>query len=229
MRREFQGKSFMAQLRWILVTIVILLLLPVAAAFLFPPRVILPVPEPSRLSPPIVYRLPPAKPNDLDGVAVKIQGDLVNLRVNTYHDTPGYALHSFIVALKTYPHVRRIRVSWSLLVFMNGMNSTVLYDRHRHTVALYSIGGGDVLGTYHDHFLFTSVREAVFARLAEAHRDDTNENAWGYFEDFPKYRCRQRDLGSWRKAPSHQPGRRRRASMATSSRRTSPAKSETAS
>jgi hypothetical protein len=123
-----------------------------------------------------VYRLPPAQPNDLSGVGIRVRGGLVNLRVNDYWDTPGYALHSFIAALKTYPHARRIRASWHMHVVMNSVNTTALYDRRRHSVILFSQGDGE-LGAYRDHVLFTGVPESAFVKLADARRDDNNETA----------------------------------------------------
>lgn len=192
----------MAHTRWVIGVGLALLLLPMAAAFLFPPRVILPVPEPRPASPPIVYRIPPAQPNDLSGVAIRKQKGLINLRVNTSWDVPGYALHSFVAALETYPHARRVRASWSMLLAMNEMDTTVLYDRCNHSVILFSQGDGD-LGAYRDHVLFTSVQETVFVKIADERRDDYSEQPDGFFDDLglPYYGCRKRDLGSWHKAP----------------------------
>lgn len=177
-----------------------LILLPMAAAYLFPPRVIAPIPEPRRVSPPIVYRLPPAQPNDLSGVAIRKQGELISLRVNASWDVPGYALHSFVAVLKTYPRARRVRMFYSLQLPMNNANTTVLYDRHQHNLAFFSQGDGD-MGAYRDHVLFIGVTEAVFVKIADAHREDNNETPWGGFDDLPKYGCRRHDLGSWRKDP----------------------------
>ena len=83
---------------------------------------------------------------------------------------------------------------------MNAMDTTALYDRRNHSVILFSQGDGD-LGAFRDHVLFTGVPETAFVKLADAHRDDGNETAWGYFDGLPDYGCRKRDLGSWHKAP----------------------------
>ncbi len=182
----------------LLLTSAALILSPMAAAFLFPLRVIAPIPEPRPASPPIVYRLPPAQPNDLSGVAIRKQKGLVNMSMNASWDAPGYALHSFVAALKTYPRARRVRMSWYLQLPMNHANTTVLYDRRQRNVAFFSQGDGD-LGAWRDHVLFTGVPEAVFVKLAEAHREDASETSWASFDDLPLYGCRRHDLGSWRK------------------------------
>ncbi len=191
----------MTHTRWVILSGAALLLLPMAAAFLFPPRVVLPIPEPQPVYPPIIYRLPPAQPNDLSGVAIRKQKGLVNLRVNANWDVPGYALHIFVAALKTYPRARRVRVSWHLQLPLNSANTTVLYDRHQHNVAFFSQGDGD-MGAYRDHVLFTDVSEAVFVKLADAHREDASETSWGSFDDLPLYGSHRHDLGSWRKDPA---------------------------
>ncbi len=214
----------MTHTRWVILSGAALLLLPMAAAFLFPPRVVLPIPEPQPVYPPIIYQLPPAQPNDLSGVAIRKQKGLVNLRVNANWDVPGYALHIFVAALKTYPRARRVRVSWHLQLPLNSANTTVLYDRHQHNVAFFSQGDGD-MGAYRDHVLFSGVPEAVFVKLADAQRDGDNgiswdgynvrdpgdkprlvghgyhETAWDGFDALSQYGCRARDLGSWQKAP----------------------------
>jgi len=190
----------MTHLKWVLPTGIILLGLPVIAAYFFPINVFQPVPvPPAPVLPPIVYQLPPSQPNDLTGAAIKKQRGLVNLRVNAHFDTPGFVLHSFIAVLQTYPHVRRVRVSWSMLLAMNEADSTALYDRRRHTVAFFSQEDGD-LGFSRDHVLFTRVPEAMFVNLANAHLD-TDETPWGSFDGLPKFGCRKRDLGSWQKPP----------------------------
>ncbi len=137
---------------------------------------------------------PPTPSNPYE--ATKVQGDLINLRLDPVYDMPGFTLHCLIAALKAYPHARRFRVSLSLLVFNNGMNTAILYDRRRHSVIIFSSGGGDVLGSYRDHVRFTGVREADFAKIAKARRNEYNEDAWGFLGDLPKYGCRRRDLGS---------------------------------
>ncbi len=145
--------------------------------------------------------LPPATPSE-PYASARVQGDLVNLRVNASFDAPGVPLLVLNDALKAYPHAQRFRVSWSQLIFMNSTNTTVLYDRRRHSVLIFSYGGGDVLGAYRDHVLFTHVREAVFAKIPAAHKNDSEDmGAWSWFSDLPKYGCRKRDLGSWQKGP----------------------------
>ncbi len=186
----------MTSLKWVLPAGIILLGLPVIAAYFFPVNAFQPVPVPPVPAlPPIVYQLPPVQPNDLTGAAIKKQGGLVNLSVNAHFDTPGAVLHSFIAVLQTYPHVRRVRVSWSMLLMMNESNSTALYDRRRHTVTFFSQEDGD-LGSSRNHVLFTAVPETVFVPLANA-RLDTDETPWGGFDGLPKFGCRKRDLGSW--------------------------------
>ncbi len=192
----------MAQIKWILLAGIALLLLPMAAAFLFPPRVITPMPEPHSVSPKIVYRLPPTEPNDLTGVPIRTQGDSVSLRADTGLDTPGLSLPCFIAALKTYSQARYIRASWSMLIFMNGTDTTVLYDRRKHSVAFYSRGAGD-LGSYQSHLLFTGVPESAFTKLADAHREDSEERPSGFFNDLADYGYQQQVLGSWEKAPKN--------------------------
>ena len=86
--------------------------------------------------------------------AAQAQGDLVDLAVNAGYDTPGLPFNTLVSALETYFHARLIRASWSMLLAMNEMDTTVLYDRHRHSVIVFSQGGSD-LGTYRDHVLFT--------------------------------------------------------------------------
>ncbi len=190
----------MTHLKWVFPVTAVLIGLPVIAACLFPSNVFQPVPvPPAPALPPIVYQLPPAQPNNLTGAIIKKQRGLIDLRINDHFDTPGLALHSFIAVLKTYPHVRRVRVSWSMLVFMNVSNSTVLYDRRRHTVAFFSQEDGD-LGFSQNHVLFTAVPEAVFVPLANA-RLDADETPWGSFDGLPKFGCRKRDFGSWQKPP----------------------------
>jgi len=166
-----------------------LILMPSAAAFAPPLSA-----APGMTSPPAPSASDPA---------TRAQGDLVNLRVNASYDAPGLPFKAFVEALKTYPNARRFRVSWSLLIFMNGMNSTVLYDRRRHTLRLFSYGGGDVVGSYRDHVLYTGVRASAFAKIAAAHKNDSEDmSVWSWFGDLPRYGCRKRDLGSWEKSPS---------------------------
>jgi hypothetical protein len=136
-----------------------------------------------------------------DPVRIKVEGELVNLSVDDHYDTPGNALGRLVDALNAYPTDRRFRLSFSLLVFNNTMNTTVLYDRSKHSVILYSTGNGDVLGTYCDHVRFTRVQESAFAEIAKAHRNDYNEEAWASLGDLPKYGCRQHDLGSRHTGP----------------------------
>jgi len=78
----------------------------------------------------------------------------VDLAVNAGYDTSGLPFNTLVSALETYSHARLIRASWSMLLAMNQMNTTVLYDRRRHRVIVFSQGGSD-LGTYRDHVLFT--------------------------------------------------------------------------
>ncbi len=153
-----------------------------------------------KATPGIVYRLPPAQQNDLSGIKFRIQGSSVSFRVNASLDMPGYVLHSFIAALKTYPKERYIRISWSMLVFNNGVDATVLYDRKKHSVAYFNYGDGD-LGSHHDHIQFTGVREEAFIKIAEAHRNDYDERSDGFFEDLDHHGSKRRDLGSWQKEP----------------------------
>lgn len=190
----------MTPLRWLFPVTAVLIGLPVLAAYFFPINVFQPVPVPTAPAlPPIVYQLPPVQPNDLIGAAIRKQPGLVNLRVNAHFDTPGFVLHSFIAVLQTYPHVRRVRVSWSMLLMMNESETTVLYDRRTHTVAFFSQEDGD-LGFSRNHVLFTDVPEAVFVPLANA-RLDSDETPWGGFDGLPKFGCRKRDLGSWQRPP----------------------------
>lgn len=142
---------------------------------------------------------PPTPSNPYE--STRVQGDLVNLRVDAVYDMHGFTLYCLIAALKAYPHARRFRVSLSLLLFNNGMNTAILYDRRKRSVIIFSSGGGDVLGSYRDHVLFTGVRETDFAKIAKARRNESNEDAWGFLGDLPKYGCRKHDLGTWRKAP----------------------------
>ena len=190
----------MLQLKWVLGVGTVLIALPFAAAFLFPPPVAVPVPEPPFTSPKIVYRLPPTQPNDLSGVARHVGKGWVTLRADTYWDTPGYAMHTFNAALKAYPQARRIRVSWHMLEATTSVDSTAVYDRRRRAVSFYSESSGD-LGTSRDHVRYASVPEAVFVKLADAHRDDRDETSGGGFKDLPNYGCRKRDLGSWSRDP----------------------------
>jgi len=171
----------------LLLTSTALIFLTMAVALLLPPRSIGDPPAPSTLS-----RTP-----------TRIEGDLVNLRASASFDSPGVPLLVLIDALNAYPNAQRFRVSWSMLIFMNNMNTTILYDRRRHSLLVFSYGGGDVLGSYRDHVLFTHVREAVFAKIPAAHKNDTEDmGAWSWFSDLPNYGCRKRDLGSWRRDPS---------------------------
>jgi len=142
----------------------------------------------------------PVRHDELNGVIVKVRGDTLNLRIYTSLPQPGNTLRCFITALKTYPHARRIRASWSISIGMNWIDTTALYDRRRHSLTVFAQGEGD-LGVYHDHKQFIQVPETVFVRLAEAHKDDSSETVWGWFDDLPKYGCRKHDLGSWTKGP----------------------------
>lgn len=188
----------MMPLKWVFPVTAVLVGLPVIAAYFFPINVFQPVPVPPALVlPHIAYHLPPSQPNDLTGAVIKKQRGLVNLSVNAHFDTPGAVLHSFIAVLQTYPHVRQVRVSWSMLLMMNESNSTALYDRRRHTIAFFSQEDGD-LGSSRNHVLFSAVPEAVFVPLANA-RLDSDETPWGSFDGLPKFGCRKRDLGSWQK------------------------------
>ncbi len=76
----------------------------------------------------------------------------VTLSFDDSFDMPGYALRTLITALKANPNARTFRASWSLLVFNNQTQTTILYDRRTHRLRFYSLGDGDVLGTRHDHF-----------------------------------------------------------------------------
>ena len=125
----------------------------------------------------------------------------VTLSFEDSFDMPGYALRSLMTALTTYPNARTFRASWSLLVFNNQIQTTILYDRRRHCLLFYSIGDGDVLGTRLDHFRFTRVPESVFGKIAWAHRNDTSEDGWAWLGDLPKYGCRKVVLESSRKGP----------------------------
>lgn len=172
---------------------------------------------------------PPAT-SDPFAPVTKMQGNLVNIRVQAAFDAPGGPFLGFIDALKTYPQARQFRVSWTLTVFSNGASTTVLYDRGKHTLWLYSIGSGDVSGDFQDWVRYTGVREGVFEKIARRHKDDIEGlGAWSWFGDLPKYGCRKCDLGSWQRPRRNYSGRRRRASMATSSRRTLAANLVTAS
>ena len=123
--------------------------------------------------------------------ATQAQGDLVDLAVNAGYDTSGLPFNTLVSALETYSHARLIRASWSMLLAMNQMNTTVLYDRRRHRVIVFRQGGSD-LGTYRDYVRFTGVQESVFIRLADTCRDEYSEQAEGFFKH---------DLGTRRKAP----------------------------
>lgn len=147
-------------------------------------------------------RTAPARPSDLSGVIIKARGSSVNLRIYTSLPQPGNVLHCLIAALQIHPHARRIRASWSISIGMNWIDTTALYDRDRHRLIVFAQGEGD-LGVYHDHKRFTRVPETVFARLAEAHKDDSTETVYGWFDDLPKYGCRKHDLGSWQKDPKN--------------------------
>ena len=160
-----------------------LVLLPMAAAFQSPLSAAPPESKPSVQS--------------SGDTPIKIQGDLVNIRANANYDSPGVPFLFLLSALKTYPNARRFRVSWSILIFMNSTNSTVLYDRRKHTMLLFSYGGGDVLGSYRDHVLYTGVRESAFVKIAASHKNDSEDmGVWSWFGDLPRYGCRQHDLGS---------------------------------
>jgi len=84
-------------------------------------------------------------------------------------------MQSFVEALKTYLKARRIRVSWSMFLGMNDLNSTALYDRRTHSVVFFGTGDGD-LGEFHDHVRFTNVSEAAFARIAKARQDQGRQS-----------------------------------------------------
>ncbi len=172
---------------------------------------------------------PPAA-SDPFAPTTKIQDSLVNIHVQAAFDAPGGPFLSFMDALKTYPQARQFRVSWTLTVFSNGASTTILYDRNKHTLRLYSAGSGDVSGDFRDWVRYTGVWEGVFEKIARRHKNDIEGlGAWSWFRDLPEYGCRKYDLGSWQRPPRNYPGRRRRVSMATSSRRTLAAKSVTAS
>ncbi len=175
------------------------------------------------------FAQPPAATDPFVPVT-KVQGSLVNIHVQAAYDAPGGPFLSFVDALKTYPQARQFRVSWTLTVFSNGASSTVLYDRDKHTLRLYSVGSGDVSGDFRNWVRYTGVREGVFEKTARRHKDDIEGlGAWSWFYDLPKYGCRKCDLGSWQRPRRNYSGRRRRASMATSSRRTLAANLVTAS
>ncbi len=154
----------------------------------------------SPLAPTNVYRLPPTQPNDLTGTQIKVKSDSVNLRIYTSYDQPGNVLHCFVAALKTYPHARRIRASWSMSIGMNEIDTTAVYDRRRHSLTVFEQGQGD-LGVSHEHMRFTQVQDSTFVQLATAQRGGFSEPVWGWFDDLPKYGCHKRDLGSWSKRP----------------------------
>jgi|GEM_PF-2566603 len=145
----------------------------------------------------------PASPNPFEPVT-KVQGGLVNTRVNATYDAPGVPFLAFQDALKTYPKARQFRVSWGLLIFNNYTETTILYDRSRHTLRLYSTGSGDVVGSYQDHLLYTRVRETILEKIAAAHKSDSYDaSSESWFTDLPKQGCRKHDLGSWEKPPKH--------------------------
>ena len=155
---------------------------------------------PAVSAPPAGSQSPPISAEVYSGVKVKVQGSFVNLHVNTSLDQPGHALQSFIAVLKKYPHARRIRASWSLMLGMNEIVTTVVYDRSRRTLVLFSRGTGD-LGESCDYRRFTQVREPMFVQIANAHRDDSQEISWGEFDDLTHFGCSVHDLGSWHKPP----------------------------
>ena len=140
---------------------------------------------------------------DLYAVTVRVQSDLVNVQTYTSTDQPGHVMHSFVEALRTHPKARRIRVSWSMFLGMNYLDSTALYDRRTHSVVFFGEGDGD-LGEFRDHVRFTNVSETAFARIAKARQDqDDNhqEDSWGDFDALPLHGCRKHDLDSWHKPP----------------------------
>ena len=125
----------------------------------------------------------------------------VTLSFDDSFDRPGQALRTLIAALKDNPNARTFRASWSLLVFNNRTQTTILYDRRKHSLLFYSLGDGDVLGTRRDHFRFTRVPESVFEKIAQAHRNDNSEDGWAWLGDLPKYGCRKVVLEVRRKGP----------------------------
>ncbi len=56
----------------------------------------------------------------------------VTLSFDDSFDMPGSALRTLITALKANPNARTFRASWSLLVFNNRTQTTILYDRRKH-------------------------------------------------------------------------------------------------
>ena len=125
----------------------------------------------------------------------------ISLSFDDSFDMPGSALRSLITALKANPNARTFRASWSLMVFNNQAQTTILYDRRKHSLLFYSVADGDVLGTRRDHFRFTRVPEPVFDKIAKAHRNDYSEDGWAWLGDLPKYGCRKVVLEMRRRGP----------------------------
>ena len=130
-------------------------------------------------------------------IYTKVKGDLVNLGLDTGEYPAIVPLNAFVHAFLAYPQVRRFRVSWSTEVLMGGTSVTVLYDRRRHSVIVYSSysdGDNGGLTSVGEDFLFTHVREEDFGKIATAHNGDISDRNW--FDDLPKFGCRKWRLNS---------------------------------
>lgn len=130
-------------------------------------------------------------------------------------EVPYAPVSLLIAALKSNPKANRFRVTWSYNAFHYSSDEAAIYDRSAGHLALFSASNKND----HNHLVFTGVKEGMFAKILARHKNDYEGNGWGYFDDLTKYGCHKYDLTAPHKV-RHQPGRRRRASMATSSRRT---------
>ncbi len=127
----------------------------------------------------------------------KAQAKEVQLGAGDTFSGPARPVVVLAEALRKDKKSTRFRVTWGTIVLSFNSTSTVLYDRVEHTIKLYSFGG-DEMGGYVDHYLYTKVTDDIIFSIADKYKDeDVADPATGpgsFFGELANHGCKSYKL-----------------------------------
>lgn len=97
-------------------------------------------------------------------------------------------------AVQDNPVASQIRMTWTDLNPEGGDSATAVYDRHKHSFALYCESHTVDGKTINEDFLYTRVTDAKLLKLAKDHFQDGNCALESFFDTLPQYGCKRHKI-----------------------------------
>lgn len=97
-------------------------------------------------------------------------------------------------AVRDNPAASQIEMSWTKMNPEGGDSATAVYDRHKHSLALYSEDRWPSGKVVHEGFLYTRVTDAILVKLGKDHYNETRNDIVSWFDSLPQYGCKRHKI-----------------------------------